>query len=215
MRVRDRFDDMRMGLPEERVRFYNDRVERGDYVVVVYGTDDEMHRAASILNTRGIQEWQVYDPTAPGYIGATGASPVVSGAGLAHNKRAVGLFSNHRDAELAMDDLRNAGFPLNQITLIAQHVEPQGFFAKLAMRVRDRFDDMRMGLSDDRVRFYSDRIARGDYAVVVEGTEEEVRRAASILNARGIEEFGIYDYSERSVTGEPRVTIVDRREEIL
>lgn len=61
-----------LGIPEERAKVYNDRVSRGDYLVMVDGTDDEIHRAEAILSHRGIQEWGVYnipgaDTTAPGY----------------------------------------------------------------------------------------------------------------------------------------------------
>ena len=53
-----------LGIPEDRARVYNDRVSRGDYMVIVDGSEDEIQRAATILSHRGIQEWGVYDSTA-------------------------------------------------------------------------------------------------------------------------------------------------------
>jgi hypothetical protein len=53
-----------LGIPEDRARVYNDRVSRGDYLVIVDGSEDEIHRASGILSHRGIQEWGVYDATA-------------------------------------------------------------------------------------------------------------------------------------------------------
>lgn len=50
-----------LGIPEERARIYNDRVARGDYLVIVEGTDDEIRAAETILHRRGIEEWGVYD----------------------------------------------------------------------------------------------------------------------------------------------------------
>ncbi|UBF29020.1 hypothetical protein K9N68_14975 [Kovacikia minuta CCNUW1] len=50
-----------MGIPEDRARVYSDRVSRGDYLVMVEGSEEEIHRAESILNRRGIQEWGIYD----------------------------------------------------------------------------------------------------------------------------------------------------------
>jgi hypothetical protein len=50
-----------LGIPEDRARVYNDRVSRGEYLVMVEGSEDEIHRAESILSRRGIQEWGVYD----------------------------------------------------------------------------------------------------------------------------------------------------------
>jgi uncharacterized protein YcfJ len=53
-----------LGIPEDRARVYNDRVSRGDYMVIVDGSEDEIRRAETILSHRGIQEWGVYDATA-------------------------------------------------------------------------------------------------------------------------------------------------------
>jgi hypothetical protein len=50
-----------LGIPDERARFYNDRVTHGDYLVMVDGTEDEIRRADTILNRRGIQEWGIFD----------------------------------------------------------------------------------------------------------------------------------------------------------
>jgi hypothetical protein len=53
-----------LGIPEERARVYNERVARGEYLVMVEGDTDDIHRAQAILSRRGIQEWGIYD--APG-----------------------------------------------------------------------------------------------------------------------------------------------------
>jgi len=50
-----------LGIPEERAKVYNDRVSRGEYLVMVEGTEDELHRAHGLLTRRGIQEWGIYD----------------------------------------------------------------------------------------------------------------------------------------------------------
>jgi uncharacterized protein YcfJ len=53
-----------LGIPEDRARVYNDRVSRGDYLVIVDGSEDEIRRAEAVLSHRGIQEWGIYDSTA-------------------------------------------------------------------------------------------------------------------------------------------------------
>jgi len=50
-----------IGIPEERAKVYSDRVSQGDYVVMMDGTDEEIHHAESVLNTQEVQEWGVYD----------------------------------------------------------------------------------------------------------------------------------------------------------
>ncbi|MCT7983944.1 DUF1269 domain-containing protein [Laspinema sp. A4] len=50
-----------LGIPEERARVYQDRVSRGDYLVIVDGSEADIARADMILNQGGIEEWGVYD----------------------------------------------------------------------------------------------------------------------------------------------------------
>lgn len=53
-----------LGIPEDRAKVYGDRVSQGDYLVMVDGSDDEIHQAEAILSHRGIQDWGIYDTTA-------------------------------------------------------------------------------------------------------------------------------------------------------
>ncbi|MEB3360247.1 MAG: hypothetical protein VKK04_26220 [Synechococcales bacterium] len=50
-----------------------------------------------------------------------------------------------------------------------------------------------LGIPEDRAQVYSDRLAQGNYIVMVTGTEAEIRRAEKVLQSRGIEEWGIYE----------------------
>jgi hypothetical protein len=52
-----------LGIPEERAQAYHDHVVRGNYLVIVDGSDADILRAETILKGRGIREWEVY--TAP------------------------------------------------------------------------------------------------------------------------------------------------------
>lgn len=40
---------------------------------------------------------------------------------LAERRRAVGVFSSHREAEAALAELRDAGFPMNDVSVIARN----------------------------------------------------------------------------------------------
>ncbi|MBH8572467.1 hypothetical protein I8752_05335 [Nostocaceae cyanobacterium CENA369] len=60
--VSDRFDAMRLGVPDEWARFYNEQIEQGNYIVIVNGTDNELDPASYIMGKHGIQECQIYDP---------------------------------------------------------------------------------------------------------------------------------------------------------
>jgi len=50
-----------MGIPEEEAKAYNDRVARGDYLVLVDGSEAELAKAETILSRGGIQHWNTYD----------------------------------------------------------------------------------------------------------------------------------------------------------
>ncbi|MGB5959111.1 MAG: general stress protein [Coleofasciculaceae cyanobacterium] len=115
-----------LGIPEDRARFYNDRFNRGDYLVMVDAMDDEIHTAHAILNRHGIQDWGVYDYSDDhdrSYDTTSNRVPTGVAAGTGSNSRyhrAVGVFPHRRDAETAMRELRDAGFNMNQISLVGK-----------------------------------------------------------------------------------------------
>lgn len=233
-----------LGIPEERARVYNDRVSRGDYLVMVEGTEEEISRAQTILQDRGIQEWGIYDATA--------------GEPRSKQHRALGVFTTRSETEAALEQLRDAGFPMNKVSAIARDADRDDEIAGVDVKdpVGNKADEgaatgavtggalggitgllvglgalaipgvgpimlagagatalattlagtalgaaaggligalAGMGIPEDRARIYSDRVARGDYLVIVDGTEEEIRRAENILAGRGIQEWGVYD----------------------
>lgn len=59
-----------------------------------------------------------------------------------------------------------------------------------------------LGIPEDRARVYDQRVAQGDYLVMVSGTEEEIRQAEMMLNRRNIQEMGVYDIPEAQARAE-------------
>lgn len=53
-----------LGIPEEAARAYSDRVERGDYLVLLDGSEAEVAKAETILSRGGIQHWSIYESPA-------------------------------------------------------------------------------------------------------------------------------------------------------
>lgn len=53
-----------LGIPEHRAQVYHDYVVDGNYLVIVDGTEAEILRAETILKSRGVREWEVYNPPA-------------------------------------------------------------------------------------------------------------------------------------------------------
>lgn len=134
-----------LGIPEERARVYNERVERGHYLVIVDGSDEEIATAEAILHHRGIEEYGIYDRpngrdatvVAPAtYTAATvpvntvtaPAPATYTAATVPVNtvrqkvRRAIGVFSHRQDAEAAVGELQAAGFSMDRVSLIAKDV---------------------------------------------------------------------------------------------
>lgn len=314
-----------LGIPEERAKVYNARVERGHYLVIIDGTDAEIARARAILSRFGIEEFDVYDqpnssnvsadyvtPAAASVPGNYVASSTAAPRNVSHvssprtrTRRAIGVFSHRRDAEAALTELRNAGFPMNRISILAKDDSDlqQNLTAvnpDVNVGVGNKADEgaktgavtggvlggltgllvglgtlaipgvgpvilageaatalatalaggaigaaagglggalVGLGIPEDEARVYSDRFNRGDYLLIVEGTDSQIHQAETILRRRGIEEFAIYDADDVDIDrthsqsydntipssyssqldidrdGEPEVIIVDRRDE--
>lgn len=62
-----------LGLPEDRAQDYHDRVVRGEYLVIIDGTDADILRAGEILKHCGVQQWEVY--AAPAIVGDSTDTP--------------------------------------------------------------------------------------------------------------------------------------------
>ncbi len=182
---------------------------------------------------------------------------------MQQDKRAIGAFSNHDDAETALRELRDSGFPMDRISIVGhdinQHSNVSG--AKGSDRLSDLGEGNKvesgaatgaatgvtvggltgllvglgmvaipgigpimlagavattlatalaggaigaatggvvgalvgLGIPEDRARTYSDRLDQGDYLVILDGSEKDIRRAQTILSDRGISHWGIYD----------------------
>jgi uncharacterized membrane protein len=50
-----------LGIPEERAHIYNSRIERGDYLLILDGTETSINRAEVIVKNRGIEEFEIYN----------------------------------------------------------------------------------------------------------------------------------------------------------
>ncbi|WP_422665615.1 hypothetical protein ACOWPH_20295 [Anabaena sp. PCC 7938] len=109
--VSDRIEPTRLNIPYERTQFYNDCIHQGNYIIIVRGTDAEIQRAATIINQHHVKQWEIYEAN-----GHENVAPHTTQT----NKRAVGVFTHRHDAETALNELRNAGFPMSYVSLIAK-----------------------------------------------------------------------------------------------
>ncbi|MBI1241721.1 general stress protein [Umezakia ovalisporum] len=50
-----------LGIPENRARVYSDRLQQSYYLLILNGTDEEIHSVEGILQNCGIKNWGIYD----------------------------------------------------------------------------------------------------------------------------------------------------------
>jgi hypothetical protein len=207
-----------LGIPEAEAKSYNSRVESGHYMVIVDGSDAEIAHAEMILMGKGIEDYAVYEhpnhmeevnyvaPVAtsaitPDYVTTPIAVPVVNSS--LQRKRSIGVFSQRHDAEVAITELRNAGFDLNQVSLIGKDT---------SRSVADIDEGGSLGIPENRFREYSDRLNGGDYLIIVDGNQDEIDRAASILKHQHIESFDIFNATDIADSRNTSpVSIIDHR----
>jgi predicted nucleic acid-binding protein len=266
-----------LGIPEERARAYQERVARGDYLIMMDGTEAEIAKAEAILHRQGVEDYGVYDAPHAARAGASDESiplheidPTVrTTPGMPQDygrqRRAIGTFAHRRDAEAALTELKQSGFSMNQVSIIGKDVDSSDRVAGMDTNPAEgtKVDEgakagaatgatigglggllvglgtlaipgvgpviaggaaatalatalsggaiggvagglggalVGLGIPEDRARMYSDRISHGEYLVMVDGSENEIRQAEALLQRRGIRDWGIYDASDATTS---------------
>jgi hypothetical protein len=252
-----------LGIPEERARVYNERVERGHYLVIIDGTDAEIAQAELIFKRLGVEEFEIYEQPSEDNLDRDSVHPNagIGSSNLSPRKRAIGVFSHHRDAETAIASLRNAGFPMEQISIIAKDRDGDRGIAGVNRNLGtgNKADEgakagavtggalgglggllvglgtlvipgvgpviaggaaatalattltggaigatagsiagglAGLGIPENKARVYNDRFNRGDYLLLIDGTDAEIHQAEAILRCQGIEDFNTYDAAD-------------------
>jgi hypothetical protein len=52
---------MSLGIPEEQARVYSKGLSGGDYLVIIDGTEEEIHHAENLLRRGGLQDFAIYN----------------------------------------------------------------------------------------------------------------------------------------------------------
>ncbi len=83
-------------------------------------------------------------------------------------KQAMGVFPNRQEAEQALRQLKDTGFSLEKVSVIAENQA-----------------------------IYNERVLQGDFLMIIEGTEKEIRRVEAILNNRRIQQWRVHDAARK------------------
>ena len=152
---------------------------------------------------------------------------------MTERQRAISIFNNALDTEAALEELDRSRFSLDQVFVIARNTERENEVVgkiDLCQSLRDRFNtrissmansgsikgEAVISLTDalvhldiplDLARSYNNLVAEGKYLLMVEGNQEDISGAKTILNRCSINDWIVY----KIVLEHPEVIIVDRR----
>jgi hypothetical protein len=173
-----------IGIPKERADAYSDLVSQGHYLIMINGTPEEMDLAERILRNRGVQEWGIYNlPTPP----------------TTRSKYAVGIFRMRQEVEAAFNELKENGYDMNQVSLVAKNTGPIQDISKISIRTpKDDFSALE--IPRNVAKEYDYKVTLGDFLVFVGGTDIQLAGARDILERNGMQDFGIYSPSVVSLT---------------
>ncbi|MBD6618075.1 hypothetical protein FNW02_20155 [Komarekiella sp. 'clone 1'] len=166
-----------LGIPEAQAQAYSDLVSKGYYLVIVTGIEAEIRLARNMFHYRGIQKWDVYNMVLP-----------PSG----RYKYGIGAFSTRQDVEKALTELRAAGFPMSHITVIAKDITTlTGLSEVYISSSKDNF--VALQIPDDLAKYYENQVTKGDYLVLLNGTDIHIAAAKTILENHRVQDFCIYN----------------------
>ncbi|WP_026736295.1 general stress protein [Fischerella sp. PCC 9605] len=181
---------------------------------------------------------------------------------IQRRKRAVGTFPNRQTAEEALSRLRDSGFPMDRVSVLAKDIDRNEQIAGATVKdksdMSDRGDNEAqegagigavtgtalggiggllvglealiipgvgpflaagtiattlagagigaaagglvgaltgLGIPEEEARAYGQRVSQGEFLVIVDGSEDEINRAGSILRNQDIRDWAIYDVS--------------------
>jgi hypothetical protein len=173
---------------------------------------------------------------------------------IAQTQRAIGVFSTRGEAEIALNEIRDAGFDMNKVSVIARHAEQDGEMAGADLN-KSKSEQVKggtaagataggatggimgligglgvlaipgvgvaaevgivlantllggafgavggglvgalvgWGIPEDQASYYDERVAAGEYLIMMEGAQAEIRQAEAILHSRGIRDWNVY-----------------------
>ncbi|MCC5646131.1 general stress protein [Nostoc sp. CHAB 5824] len=177
-----------LGILKEQAQGYSDLVCKGHYLVIITGIDIEIRLAKRIFNRRNIQQWSNYEP----YLTPN-----------SRYKHAVGVFSTRQDTEKALTELKSAGFPMDQVSVITKNTNTLNGITKVDINSsNDNYTTLR--IPEDLARDYEHQVSLGNYLLLLNSTDIYMAGARAILESNKIQNFRIYSQSVANETRSDR-----------
>ncbi|MBC6432015.1 hypothetical protein FM036_15025 [Nostoc sp. HG1] len=179
---------LRLEIPKEQAQGYSDLICKGYYLVIVTGIDIEIRLAKRIFNRRDIQQWSIYEP----YLTPN-----------SRYKNAVGVFSTRQDTEKVLTELKIAGFPMAQVSVIAKDINTLNGITEVDIS-SSKNNYTNLGIPEDLARYYEHQVTLGNYLLVINSTDIYMAGARAILESNKIQHFRIYTTSVVNLTKSDR-----------
>ena len=180
-------------IPQEQAQVYSDLVYKGYYLVIVTAIDIEISVAKRIFNSRDIQQYGIYQPY---------STP------NSRYKNAVGVFSTRQDTETALTELKSAGFPMSQVSVIAKDTNTLNAFTEVDISSsKDNYTIL--GIPEQLAKYYEHQVTLGNYLLVLNSTDIYMAGARAILESKKIQHFRIYSQSELNAARSDRQIITN------
>ena len=94
----------------------------------------------------------------------------------------VGVFASHRDVRVAIEELLEAGFNRDRITLVANYVRHHKWLDGLT--TYDSFPEEFFGANDIDWHFFQRLFKQGKYILLVAGEDNDLQLAGTIMGRR-------------------------------
>ena len=154
---------------------------------------------------------------------------------MSEHRRSIGIFDDSLKTEAALKELDNSHFSLDRVFVIASDRDRETNIVgtELCKSLRDRFRNKissiaqqdssivggetvisltkaltQLDIPMEEARYYNDLVAKGKYLVMVEGDQDNISGAKTILKRCGIQDWIVYTIALEH----PEVIIVDHRE---
>lgn len=107
---------------------------------------------------------------------------LIQNRNIRNSTYAVIVFAHHRDVKVALDDLENAGFSDDGITLIARNAKRYSWGSKLT--INNYFNQDKFDFNQVAQEFFLRLFQRGKYLILIAGNQDDVNAASSIMGRR-------------------------------
>ena len=94
----------------------------------------------------------------------------------------VGVFASHRDVKVAIEELLEAGFSCDRMTLVARHIGHHHWLDNLT--TYDSFSEELFGKNDIDRHFFQRLFQQGKYLLLVSGENSDLKLAETIMGRR-------------------------------